>query len=126
MDLKERFFYVKDVSRTLIVFGVLILAGSYRYNGENWIYFLGGLVILIGAAGMFIKNKWMRLIGGLTISIAGIAIGFSVFTFYSKLLGAIGTALILILMIIVVIAGLRVMYYSLKEETSDLAKPVKS
>ena len=85
MDLKDRIFKIKDVSKTLIIFGVVILAVNVGYISADWMSLLGGFVLLIGAISLYIKNKWMRFTGGLTISIAGIAIGFSVLSFYTEL-----------------------------------------
>jgi hypothetical protein len=114
MNVEEKIFGVRDVSRALIAFSILILA--LNFNHYLLVYILGAFSLFMGVLNLFSLNWWVKFIGALDMALIGVYITISTLLYYSKTFGPIGSLLIAFLGLVLLFFSLRFIHYSLKHK----------
>lgn len=114
MNVEEKIFGVRDMSRALIAFSILILA--INFNHYLLVYIFGVLSLFMGILNLFSLTWWVKFIGGLDMALIGVYIILSTILLYNKIFGTIGTLVIVFLGLILLFFSLRFVHYSLKHK----------
>lgn len=112
MDKKT--FAVRDVSRALIAFGILILA--MNFNHYLLIYILGVFTLIIGILNLFSLNLRIKFIGALNMALAGVYFILSTLMIYNDIFGLLGTLIMVFLGAVLLVLSLRFIIYYIGEK----------
>lgn len=100
MDTSIRTFAVRDVSRALIAFGIIILV--LNLNNYLIIYIFGIITLVVGFLNLFSLKPQLKLIGAINMVIVALYLILSSILLYSHIYGLLGimvmTALSLLLL----------------------------
>ncbi len=100
MDTSTRTFAVRDVSRALIAFGIIILV--LNLNNYLIIYIFGIITLVVGVLNLFSLKPQLKLIGAINMVIVALYLIISSILLYSNIYGLLGimvmTALSLLLL----------------------------
>lgn len=114
METDEKTFAVRDVSRSLIAFGILILLLNFN---QYWIvYFLGAVTLIIGILNLFTLNLKIKLAGAINMVLAGIYFVVFGWFLYPDRFGFIGNLIIMAMGFVLLVFGLRFIYYYLEHK----------
>lgn len=114
METDEKTFAVRDVSRSLIAFGILILLLNFN---QNWIvYLLGAVTLIIGVLNLFTLNLKIKLAGAINMVLAGIYFVVFGLLLYPDRFGLIGNLFIMALGLVLLVLSLRFIYYYLEHK----------
>lgn len=113
MELGKKTFAVRDISRALIAFGILILA--MNFNHYILIYILGTFTLIIGILNLFSLNPRIKIIGALNMVLAGIYFILSTLILYTTIFGLMGSMIMVILGAVLVVLSLRFIFYFIEE-----------
>ncbi len=111
-------FEVNDVYKPLIPLGIiLVLVNS---NGNSLVYYIAVLAIIVGIFGLFIKNRWTRLIAAILFAATGSFIVLSFYTPYLSYFGIFGGILVVLLAAWIIIAGIIAIYRAIVDDEEFL------
>lgn len=111
METDNRTFAVRDISRFLIAFGILILVLNFN---QYWIVYLFGIItLIIGFLNLFSLNLRIKFAGALNMVLAGIYFMIFALFLYPDRFGFIGNLIIMALGLILLVFGLRFIFYYL-------------
>lgn len=111
MELGKKTFAVRDVSRALIAFGILILVMNFSHY--LIIYIFGVFTLIMGILNLFLLNPKIKFVGALNMALAGIYFILSTVMLYTAIFGLIGTLIIVMLGAVLVVLSLRFIIYYL-------------
>lgn len=109
METDEKTFAVRDVSRSLIAFGILIL--FLNFNQYGIVYLFGAVTLIIGILNLFSLNLKIKFTGAVNMALAGIYFVIFALFLYPDRFGFIGNLIILALGLILLVLSLRFIYY---------------
>lgn len=111
MQTDKKTFAVRDVSRALIAFGILILV--LNFNQYLIVYIFGIITLIIGFLNLFSLNLKIKIIGSLNMALTGVYfLIFGVFL-YPDRFGLLGSLIIIALGSILTVLSLRFIIYYL-------------
>jgi len=109
METDEKTFTVRDVSRFLIAFGIIILLLNFN---QYWIvYLLGAVTLILGIINLFTLNMKIKLAGSINMALAGIYFMLFGFFLYPDSFGFIGNLIIMAMGLFLLVLSLRFIYY---------------
>lgn len=108
MKMDKKTFAVRDVSRFLIAFGIIILV--LNFNQNIVVYLFGIVTTIIGFLNLFTLNVRLKFIGALDMALAGVYFVLFAVILYPVLFGAIGNLVILVLGLVLLGLSLRFLY----------------
>ncbi|OPY23486.1 MAG: hypothetical protein A4E26_00806 [Methanobacterium sp. PtaU1.Bin097] len=114
METDEKTFAVRDVSRSLIAFGILILL--LNFNQYLIVYLFGAITLILGILNLFSLNLKIKFAGALNMALAGIYFVIFAFFLYPDRFGFIGNLIIMILGLVLLVLSVRFIYYYLKHK----------
>ena len=105
MQTVKSTFAVRDESRFLIAFGILIIVLNLH---QYWpVYIFGAITLIMGIVNLFTLNLKIKFIGALNVTAAGLYfIGFTLLL-YPGIFGLIGELIIAGLGLVLIIFGIR-------------------
>lgn len=109
METDEKIFTVRDVSRSLIAFGIIILL--LNFNQYWMVYLLGAVTLILGIINLFTLNIKIKLAGSINMALAGIYFMLFGFFLYPDRFGFIGNLIIMAMGLFLLVLSLRFIYY---------------
>jgi hypothetical protein len=113
MNTGKKIFAVRDVSRALIAFGILIIV--LNLNHYLLVYILGIFTLIMGVLNLFSLNLWIKLIGALNMALAGIYFILSAVLLYYRTFGLLGTLVMFAMGLLLLVLSLRFIFYYLQQ-----------
>jgi len=117
-------FEVNDIYKPLIPLGIILFL--VNVNGNPLVYFPAAVAVIVGIFGLFIKNKWTKLIAAILFATTGNLIVLSFLSTYISYFGIFGGILVLLLAGWIIFASVIVIYNAivnddewLDEETEE-------
>lgn len=108
MNIGMKKFAVRDISRFLIAFGILILVLNFKQYAV--VYLLGAVTLVVGFLNLFTLNLKIKFIGAVNMAVAGVY--FIIFAvLYLDRFGSIGSLVALIMAAVLLFFSLRFIYY---------------
>ena len=117
MDTGKKTFAVRDVSRALIAFGVLIMV--LNFNHYLIVYIFGIITLILGFLNLFSLNLKIKLAGALNMVLAGVYFILFALLLYPGIFGLLGTLLFIAMGLVLLIFSIPYIlnYKSEKEHT---------
>jgi hypothetical protein len=115
MDSSKRIFAVRDVSRVLIAFGILIMV--LNLNFYPLVYIFGIITMIIGFINLFSLKPQIKLYGAINMVLVGIYFLLTPFIFYYHIYGFLGVLVMAAMSLILIALSLRYIFYHLKQNS---------
>lgn len=109
MNTDKKTFAVRDVSRALIAFGILIML--LNFNQYLFVYLLGVVTLIVGIINLFTLNLKIKLVGVLNMAVAGIYFILFAVLLYPGRFGSLGNLVFLAMGAVLLVLSLRFLYY---------------
>ncbi len=109
MNTDNKTFAVRDVSRALIAFGVLIML--LNFNQYLFVYLLGIVTLVVGIINLFTLNLKIKLMGALNMAVAGIYFILFAVLLYPDRFGSLANLVFLAMGAVLLVFSLRFLYY---------------
>lgn len=114
METSKKTFAVRDVSRFLIAFGILIMV--LNFNQYLIVYLLGIVTLLLGFLNLFSLNSKVKFAGSLNMAVAGIYFVIMGLFLYRDTFGFIGTLVLILMGAVLLIFSARFILYYLSHD----------
>jgi len=108
MDWIKSLFEVNDIYKPLVPLGIILFL--INVNGNPLVYFSAVVAVIVGIFGLFIKNRWTKLIAAILFATTGSLIVLSFLSPYTSYFGIFGAILVLLLGGWIIFAGLIAIY----------------
>ncbi|MCE5213833.1 MAG: hypothetical protein LLF83_03835 [Methanobacterium sp.] len=112
MDTSIRTFAVRDVSRVLIAFGIIILV--LNLNHYLIIYIFGIFTLIIGVLNLFSLNPQLKLIGAINMIFVAIYLILSSIILYNHIYGLLGIMVMVALSLLLSALSVRYIIYHIQ------------
>jgi len=111
MQTDKKTFAVRDVSRALIAFGILIMV--LNFNQYLIVYLFGVFTLIIGILNLFSLNLKIKLAGALNMAFAGVYFVVFALILYPNIFGLMGTLILTAMGLILLVLSIRFIIYFL-------------
>jgi hypothetical protein len=111
MQTDKKTFAVRDVSRALLAFGILIVVLNFN---QYWLVYVFGIITLImGVINLFTLNLKVKFAGALNMAVAGIYFIIFAVLLYPDIFGLLGELIITALGLVLLVLSIRFIIYYL-------------
>lgn len=108
MDWIKSLFEVNDIYKPLIPLGLILFL--VNLDGNTLVYYTAVLAVILGIVGLFIKNRWTKLIAGILFASTGSFIVLYFLSSYLSYFGIFVGILVVLLAVWIIFAGLLAIY----------------
>lgn len=109
MQTDKKTFAVRDVSRALLAFGILIIV--LNFNQYWFVYILGIISLIIGVINLFTLNLKLKFAGALNMAVAGAYFILFATLLYPGIFGLLGELIIASLGLFLLVLSIRFIIY---------------
>ena len=114
MENGKKTFAVRDVSRTLIAFGILIMV--LNFNQYPIVYLFGTITLIIGFLNLFSLNSKIKFIGALNMVVAGVYFIIFALILYPGIFGLLGALIFIAMGLVLLILSIRFIIFYLNQK----------
>lgn len=114
MKTDKKTFMVRDVSRALIAFGILIMV--LNFNQYLMVYLFGIITLILGFLNLFSLNLKFKLVGALNMAVVGGYFIIMGLFLYRDIFGLLGVLILVAMGVILLILSLRFVVYYLGQK----------
>ena len=116
MQTDKKTFAIRDVSRALIAFGILILV--LNFNHYLIVYLFGIITLIVGFLNLFSLNLKFKFIGAFIMAVAGLYFFIFALILYPGIFGLLGALIFIAMGMILIILSIRfiILYLEQKEQ----------
>jgi len=116
MQTDKKTFAIRDVSRALIAFGILILV--LNFNHYLIVYLFGIITLIVGFLNLFSLNLKIKFIGAFIMAVAGLYFFIFALILYPGIFGLLGALIFIAMGMILIILSIRfiILYLEQKEQ----------
>ena len=115
MTTDNKTFAVRDVSRALVAFGILILV--LNFNQYLIVYLFGIITLIIGFLNLFSLNLKIKFVGSLNMAVVGFYFVILALILYPNIFGLLGALILIAMGMVLLILSMRfIIYYLSRKE----------
>jgi hypothetical protein len=114
MQTDKKTFAVRDVSRALLAFGIIIMVLNFN---QYWlVYILGIITLIMGVINLFTLNLKIKFAGALNMAVIGIYFIIFAVLLYPGIFGLLGELIIAAMGLVLLVLGTRFIIYYLENK----------
>ena len=114
MNTVKKTFELRDLSRFLIAFGIIVLVLNFSHN--ILIYLLGSFTLILGVLNLFTLDPKIKFIGALNMALVGVYFALSGLIFYYKIIGLAGALILAAMGVLLLLFSLRFIIYYIQHK----------